>query len=87
MVEVKEQYPFIDEEGATHENLVKHWAEDENGQAYKILQNETGAIYDTAIDVYPCKYTYSATEEIIEEPVEEVVEGEVVNSEQQSAQE
>ena len=57
-----EQYPFIDEEGAEHDNLVKHYS-DENKL---ILQVETGVKYAEAIDVYPCRYTY----EEIDEPIE-----------------
>lgn len=36
---------------------------------YYIKQKETGNIYDTAIDVIPCKYHYTETEE--ELPVDE----------------
>lgn len=57
-----EQYPFIDEEGVEHDNLVKHYS-DENKL---ILQVETGVKYAEAIDVYPCRYTYEETEEPIE---------------------
>lgn len=32
-----------------------------------LLQVETGARYDEAIDVIPCRYTYEETEEPIEE--------------------
>ena len=35
---------------------------DEN---YKILQNETGIIYDEAIDVETANFTYSETDELI----------------------
>ena len=33
---------------------------------YKILQNETNAVYDDAIDVEDAPYTYSETNELIE---------------------
>ena len=33
---------------------------------FRILQNETGVVYDEAVDVVPCKYTYSETDEFIE---------------------
>lgn len=36
---------------------------------YKIIQNETGNIYDEAIDVENAKYTYTESEEKIEEEV------------------
>lgn len=34
---------------------------------FRILQTETGIVYDEAIDVQPLRYTYSETEERIEE--------------------
>jgi hypothetical protein len=40
----------------------------------KILQVETGLIYCDAVDVVPCRYTYTETDEPIEveeEPIEE----------------
>lgn len=36
---------------------------------YKIKQVETGIIYDYAIDVVPCKFTYEESDEFL--PVEE----------------
>lgn len=38
---------------------VKHFSD--NGS--KLLQNETGQIYDEAVDLEPCKYTYSEVKE------------------------
>lgn len=38
-------------------NLIRHYS-DEN---FKIKQIETGIIYDEAIDVMPCRYTYEET--------------------------
>lgn len=66
MVEIKEQYPYIDEFGNPRYSLIKHWAEDELGNKYYIKQVETGRIYETATDVYPCKYSYEVTNEQIE---------------------
>lgn len=37
-------------------------------QGYRILQNETGIIYEEAIDIIPVQYTYSETEEKIPDP-------------------
>lgn len=59
---IKEQYPFIEENGNPRHDLVKHWAEDENGVQYLMVQNETGVMYAEAIDIYPCPYTYSQTD-------------------------
>ena len=36
---------------------------------YRIIQEETGKIYDEAIDVENAKYTYTESEEKIEEEV------------------
>jgi hypothetical protein len=66
MSTLKTQYPFIDENGNKKENLIKHYAEDEQGNKYYIKQNETGVVYSEAIDVYPCRYTYTALDERIE---------------------
>ena len=44
---------------------------------FKIMQIETGILYDDAIDVVPCRFTYEETDIPIEEP-EEDVEPEVV---------
>ena len=57
-------------EGGTR---VHHYSD----QGFKILQIETGIIYEDAIDVVPCRYTYEETDEPIEvseEPVEEELE-------------
>lgn len=62
MVELKLQNPYIDEQGNIRENLEKHYAEDENGVQYCIVQVETGAEYTEAIDVLPCRYTYKVTD-------------------------
>lgn len=61
MIKLKIEYPFNDNNG-----LIKHYAEDENGVRYYILQNENGFKYEEAVDVYPCRYTYKATEDVIE---------------------
>lgn len=45
-------------------NLVKHYSD----SGYRLRQIETGFIYDEAIDVLPCPYTYEETEELIESP-------------------
>lgn len=34
---------------------------------FKIRQIETGAIYDDALDIVPCPYTYEETDEPIDE--------------------
>lgn len=39
----------------------------------KLLQKETGILYDDAVDVIPCKYTYEESDEPIvvpEEPID-----------------
>ena len=37
-----------------------------SNEGKKLLQNETGVIYDDAVDVVPCVYTYTETDEYIE---------------------
>lgn len=73
-MEIKIQFPYVDDFGVSRPNLIKHWAEDENGNFGKILQVETGLVYDVAIDVYPCKYTYTIYHENNEELQQEIVE-------------
>ena len=74
MIELKTQYPYVDYNGNLRSDLIKHWAEDENGKHYCILQVETGLEYDEAVDMNPCKYTYQATDKPVDEeeqPAEE----------------
>lgn len=61
MIILKEEYPFNDDT-----NLIYHYAEDEAGIQYKILQKETNIIYDSAVDIYPCRYTYQITQYPVE---------------------
>lgn len=67
MVEVKRQYPYIDENGNERADLEKHYAENELGEKFYIKQLPTEIIYSEAVDIYPCKYVYVATEEKIDE--------------------
>lgn len=46
-----------------NEHLVKHYSD----RGVKLLQVETGVVYDEAIDVVPCKYTYEETTEPTEQ--------------------
>jgi hypothetical protein len=50
-------------------NRIHHYSD----SGFRILQNETGIVYDDAVDVIPCKYTYTETDEPIP-AVEEVTE-------------
>lgn len=43
---------------------VRHYSD----QALKIRQIETGIIYDDAVDVIPCRYTYEETDQPIDPP-------------------
>ena len=42
--------------------LIKHYSD----TGMMLLQNETGIMYSDPIDVVPCRYTYSETDEPIE---------------------
>lgn len=70
MSKLKVEYPFIEENGNENSSLIKHYAENEKGEKFFILQVETGLEYYEAVDVYPCRYTYKATDKKIEEPEE-----------------
>jgi hypothetical protein len=39
--------------------LIKHYSD----QGFLLLQNETGAKYSDPIDIVPCPYTYTETDE------------------------
>lgn len=59
-----EQYPFVDEQGVAHNDLIKHYREDGG----KIVCAETGEVYtDGAIDIYPCELHYYEYEDEEEE--------------------
>ena len=55
------QAPYIDENNNAHPNLIKHCSD----AAMYIRQKETGILYEEAIDVIPCQYTYEETNEHI----------------------
>ena len=42
---------------------IHHWSD----AGLKIRQVETGIVYDDAVDVMPCQYSYEETDEPIEE--------------------
>lgn len=46
-----------------NDSLVKHYSD----SGMKLLQVETGIMYDEAIDIVPCKYTYEETDTPIEQ--------------------
>lgn len=50
--------------------LIKHYSD----AGYMLLQNETGAKYSDPIDVIPCVYTYTETDELIESNEENILE-------------
>ena len=37
------------------DSRVRHYSD----SGFRILQNETGIVYDDAVDVMPCRYTYT----------------------------
>lgn len=46
--------------------LIKHYAEDEQGNKYYIKQIETEIEYREAVDTLPCIYSYVVTDKLIE---------------------
>ena len=48
-------------------NLIRHYSD----KGFYILQNETNIKYSEAVDIIPCRYTYSETTEPIEVVTEE----------------
>lgn len=59
---------MIQTEYLNNDTLIKHYSD----RGVLLLQNETGIKYTDPIDVVPCAYTYTETEELIE--TEEVVD-------------
>lgn len=53
---------MIVEEYNDTNTLVTHYSD----SMVKIIQSETGALYDSATDVVPCVYTYTESSEGIE---------------------
>lgn len=51
--------------------LIRHYSD----AGFLLLQNETGAKYSDPIDVVPCQYTYTETDELAdaEEPADDIV--------------
>lgn len=47
--------------------LIKHYSD----AGYLLLQNETGEKYSDPIDVVPCRYTYTETDEKLEVQTDE----------------
>ena len=41
--------------------LIKHYSD----AGYMLLQVETGAKYADPVDVFPCRYTYEETDELV----------------------
>ncbi len=55
--------------------LIKHYSD--NGK--KIKQVETGILYNSAIDIIPCEYSYEETEDDIENIIAEQKNGVIEN--------
>lgn len=61
--------------------LIKHYSD----KGVLLLQNETGIKYADPIDIVPCAYTYTETEELIESEEVEVNENEATIEDYQNA--
>ena len=59
----------------TVDGRIRHYS----NQNLKIRQIETGIIYDEAVDVIPCRYTYEETDEPIEYGEEELNSEQALN--------
>jgi hypothetical protein len=51
------------------DTLIRHYSD----IGMKLLQAETGTMYDEAVDVMPCKYTYEETDKPIETTEEDIL--------------
>ena len=52
---------MIQTESLKDGKLIRHYSD----SGMKLLQVETGVVYDEAIDIVPCRYTYEETDEIV----------------------
>jgi len=52
---------MILQEFLNNDTLVKHYSD----EGFKLLQVETGLVYDEPVDINPCPYTYEETDEKI----------------------
>lgn len=52
------EHPVVMDDGTENTGLIKHWSD----SGMMIRQAETGDMYDEAIDLYPCRYTYEETD-------------------------
>ena len=57
-------------------NLIRHYSD----EGKMLLQMETGAQYSEAVDVAPCRYTYTETDIPIEGDGEEATEADYIES-------
>lgn len=57
------------------DNLIRHYSD----EGKKILQIETGILYDEAVDVVPCRFTYEETD-IDAEIINEATETDYINA-------
>lgn len=53
---------MIKEEFLNEGTLVRHYSD----EGKMMLQNETGIMYGEAVDIVPCPYTYTETDELVE---------------------
>lgn len=61
---IKPQYPYKDDDGLIYDNKIKFYSD----KGFKIVQKETGQIFDYVVDVYPSRYNYDETDVMVEEP-------------------
>ena len=54
---------MIKSEYLNDNTLIKHYSD----KGFMLLQNETGIKYSDPVDVVPCRYTYTETDELINE--------------------
>lgn len=53
---------MIQTEYLNNGTLIKHYSD----AGYMLLQNETGIKYADPVDLVPCQYTYTETDELVE---------------------
>ena len=60
---VKPQYPYIDDDGISRNDKIKFYS----NKNLQIKQEETGRIFDNAVDNYPSPYNYIEIDILIDD--------------------
>lgn len=87
MITLKTEYPYVERNGFANYKMIKYYAEDEKGCRYKVENQQTHKILDEAICLYPCNFTYKASEQKCEKQFSILIEEEKSDKKRQPKKE